>query len=1115
MLWIARTVAYAGLALAACQFGNVSVASAADAAKLKAKPQVPAATVVKPKAAPKATAPAQPAAKAKPTPKAPPVKAVAKPKPPVPATPKAQAKAAPKTQPAQKPKTPPAKAVTKPKPPALAAPKAQAKTAAQTPAKTVLKALPPQKPKAPPVKAVAKPKPKATVQAKPKTQPVAKPTTPVRSPAKPTAASPPKTPPAKKPPPPKPTPKPAPKTAVKPKTPPKPVAKPRPAASLLKSFVKLSEWPTFGYGMGPKLKGSDFDFRFAATPVSGAKSYRGRAAFNVVDQNNHYFVELSDKGVAIGRTEAGIEERIGTISQTSVPAGRTCEVTIKRREDKIYVVRDRQVAALAYDRTFTAGSVALGTVGKSCGFSKMKLQNVGDLYFADDFMRADTAAGDWEPLSGKWEIYALDNPTRSINAFSYIGRADKQPALATVGHWFWSDYEFSVSFKSMGGGRIGAYFCYADPSNHFRLLWGARNAAKAQQQLQIVRVLAGKATVLATVPGSFRPDQWYRMRIVALAPWLSVSVDGRQVCHVKDPWLSGGKVGLYADTKNPTYFDDVTVRRARGFFDDFSQQSPETWLSLGGQWQVRALDAKNQVMSAKANGPSRLVVGQPHWERYRFGVDVSPVAKGSVGLVFAYRDEASYGLFRLLPGAAPVAEIVHMLNGKAKVLSKVALPKSALTKPQRAVVDIEDGVARAYWGATAAGTAWQAPFAQGRAGLYASQAEATFDNVQVTFRTKELNPVFTAHRMFSEETTMANWAAAQSDWHEVKESVAGTAQATRWHRGNFPGDVMVRVNLTQSDFQKGKVGVYLGATDEKTASGYQLTAGAGKLVLTRAGQTKAQTPVPASTSLKAIQFRRLGEHLMAYLDHRPVLVWKDAHPLPGDKLGWHGNNTSIENEDVEVFSDRVLTDAFARAPVTWRTATGIWEVTNRWQCDPRWSFFSGRRDDGPAVLWHKRELNGDLTMEFCAAIKMDYTKTVGYGFASDLNATICADGAHTDTGYSFVFGGWANTKTAIVRQSQVVAEAAKPLIEGNVHRRWWYFKIEKRGPRLRYWVDNKLVHEYTDPKPLTGNRIAIWTYRHGLMLSRFRVSCAGSMPTEPFSVATSADSRCFYDGGKK
>ena len=250
---------------------------------------------------------------------------------------------------------------------------------------------------------------------------------------------------------------------------------------------------------------------------------------------------------------------------------------------------------------------------------------------------------------------------------------------------------------------------------------------------------------------------------------------------------------------------------------------------------------------------------------------------------------------------------------------------------------------------------------------------------------------------------------------------------------------------------------------------------------------------------------------MICLDQNPVLVWRDPKPLEGDHLGWHAENPAIEPEMVEVFSERILTDSFTTAAVNWRVGTGQWQVTNRWQCDPRWSFFSGWREDGPTVLWHKREFNGDVSMELCAAIKMDYTKTVGYGFASDLNATICADGTDTNTGYSFVFGGWNNTKTAIVRQNQIVAQAAKPIISGYIHRRWWYFRIQKRGSKLRYWVDNELVLEYDDPKPLQGNRIAIWTYRHGMVLSRFRVACSGSMPPEPFHVRRGAESRCFYD----
>ena len=884
--------------------------------------------------------------------------------------------------------------------------------------------------------------------------------------------------------------------------------------------MSLAEWANLGYQLGPKLKGKDFDFQFHVAPKASAKNVRARAAFNILDQSNHYFVEFSHNRVWIGRAEGGIEQLIGTAAQTGLQPGRAYQLAIKRREDRIAAVLDRQLVALAYDDTFSAGRVALGVPKGSMAVSKVKVQSVGSLYFADDFMRTSTTASDWEPVSGHWEIHALENPTRSINAFSYIGRANKSPALATTGQWFWGDYEFLVSFKSVGGGCMGVHFCYADASDHFRLIWGANDGDVAARQLQVVRVVDGRPQVLAKAAGGFRPHQWYRLRIVAVAPHLEVAIDGREVFRLKDSRLTGGKIGLYSDAKGPTYFDDVLVRRARGFFDDFSQHAAETWLPLGGQWQaadsgIPGLSAKGDpVLTVNATPDSRIVAGQGTWERYRFSADASAVAKGSLGLIFAYKDEASYGLFRVSTSPSPAAEILHVLNGKAKVLSTRGLAQAALTKPHRLSVDVEDGVARAFVDAVEAGAAWHSAFAYGKIGLFASETAAAFDNVDVRFRTRELKPVFTAHRMFSEETTMANWAAAQGDWHEVKETAVDKEREVRWHRGSFPGDLMVRVNMPAASQAKGTLSLCLSAAEEKMASGYELAAAADgewRLELRRKGVVQAKKTLARSTAFKHLQFRRLGAHVMVYLDRQPVLVWQDTQPLDGDRLGWHAQDMLVENEQVEVFSDSVLTDSFTTAPVTWRVGAGTWEVTNRWQCDPRWSFFSGWRDDGPAAIWHKREFNGDLTLEFCAAIKMDYTKSVGYAFASDLNATICADGAHTDSGYTFVFGGWGNTKTAIVRKSQTVAEVPKPIISGNIHRRWWYFKIEKRGSKLNYWVDNKLILEFDDPKPLTGNRVAIWTYRHGMVLSRFRVSCAGPMTTERFSFAAPADSRCFYD----
>jgi len=898
------------------------------------------------------------------------------------------------------------------------------------------------------------------------------------------------------------------KTAPKPSPPPK--AK---TPKTLRTFVTLADWTRFGYTLGPKAKTHDFDFRFDLTPKPPSKSLRARAAFNVVDKAHYYFVEFSSKEIYIGRAEAGIEQRIGTCWPKGIGSAKPHHVIIKRRENNVAVLMDGRLIAVAYDDTFSSGRVALGAVKGSAAFSKAKVQSAGELYFADDFMRTGAEGGEWDAVSGHWEIYALDNPTRSINAFAYVGRARGKPALATAGHWFWSDYEFSVSFKSSGRGKAGVYFYYVDPRNYVRLTWGSNDAPKAQRRIELTRVVNGKATVLASRPGGFRPGQWYRIRIVALSPYVTASIDESPVFRIKDDWLCSGRIGLYAATKNDTYFDDVLVQRARGFFDDFTQAAPATWTPLGGRWAIRPSPAQkgNSVMAVQARSAAKLISGCESGDRYSFSAEAAGVGKGRVGLVFAYRDESSYGLLRVRAKGAAVGEIVHVLNGQEHVLGTRALPKA--TGVLRLRVEVEDGLARGYVGTVNIGDAWREAFLDGKVGLYAEQTEATFDNAQVVFRSRELQPVFSSHRVFSEETTMANWAAAQSDWYVVKAA----AQEVTWHRGSFPDDIAVEIKLPNNVPAKGKLTVCLNAPEEKMQAGYELIATSGEtwaLELRRAGATCAKKMLPKDHAPKTLRFRRIGSHVLAYVDRRVVLGWRDPHPLAGEHLGWSAEEMGISNEDVAVYSERILTDEFAKAPVEWRVGAGIWEVTNRWQCDPRWEFFSGRRDDGPAVLWHKRAFQGDLTVEFAAAIKMDYTKSYGYKFASDLNATLCADGRNIDSGYSFVFGGWGNTKTAIVRQRKVVAEAAKPIIDGYIHRRWWYFKIEKRGNRLRYWVDNKLVLEYADPKPLAGNRIAIWTYRHGMMLARFRVSCTGPMVPEPYDINPPSDCRCFYDAKK-
>jgi hypothetical protein len=158
-------------------------------------------------------------------------------------------------------------------------------------------------------------------------------------------------------------------------------------------------------------------------------------------------------------------------------------------------------------------------------------------------------------------------------------------------------------------------------------------------------------------------------------------------------------------------------------------------------------------------------------------------------------------------------------------------------------------------------------------------------------------------------------------------------------------------------------------------------------------------------------------------------------------------------------------------------------------------------------------LTGDTTLEFYAGIKMDAERGRKYEYASDMNATLCADGNDLTSGYNFLFGGWHDQRSAIMKGDKIVVETAASVIprEDNIHRRWFYLKARKHGNRLEFYVDNNRILEYEDKQPLTGTRAAIWTYNNGLMVSRVRLSCVGAHKKEAPAPPHPEQCKCAYD----
>lgn len=205
-----------------------------------------------------------------------------------------------------------------------------------------------------------------------------------------------------------------------------------------------------------------------------------------------------------------------------------------------------------------------------------------------------------------------------------------------------------------------------------------------------------------------------------------------------------------------------------------------------------------------------------------------------------------------------------------------------------------------------------------------------------------------------------------------------------------------------------------------------------------------------------------------------------------------------ELKNIEVNTGNVYDYTFASAPTDWWVQSGVWEMTNRWSCSPGWSWFGGRSEETAAV-WNKRKFSGDMSVQFYFAFKMGLTGTPRWHYRpSDVALSFYGDGKNLGSGYSLILGADGNKQTVLLKGDKVVAKTKETagllpiLADGqpamnDLHRHWWYVRINKVGSRVECYLDNELILTYDDPAPLDAGQIALWTYNNGIMVSRVQI----------------------------
>lgn len=643
--------------------------------------------------------------------------------------------------------------------------------------------------------------------------------------------------------------------------------------------------------------------------------------------------------------------------------------------------------------------------------------------------------------------------------------------------------------------------------------------------IKLAREQAGTSKPVAVVRQHYAPPRGADA-LPLVVQWrnggLRVIYDGLTVLRQDGLGKLGGAVAV-TDPEHGLEFDEARCQPVEpvNFADDFMRSGEEKgqWEPVTGNWKVHSAPDPSKVANAFTylgqGKPAIAVAGRWFWSDYRAATAVRPTGQSEVGLVVDWQDARNYIIFRWLPedGQSPSGD---RARGKEKQLWRVWHGQPVL------LAAAPGGYRAGQWYHLAVGAGGGLVsvavdgrralekrtelFGQGKIGLYSSgDKEVMFDDVTV----EDINSrdsLMATHceaitPQFTKEQSMEDWASPKSEW---LASGSGN-DAVFWHRGTWFGDHALELKATNLEPNHAKVTATLCGDGESAASGYSLVATQAadrdqvQVVLLRQGKavTAPRAVKIAPDAGCVLRLERSGRTIRAGVGKETVASYSDYNPLSGRRAAYAVQGAQVQFSDAHISGSNLYDYTFDRAPIDWFASGGTWDMTSRWDCTPTWSWYGGW-SDRIAAIWNKHSFSGDYTVEVFAACKREGGV---YRHPRDFNITVAGDGRDLASGYSFIFAGWDNTATRIMRGTRQVAETKQVLLphdyQAQAHHSWFCMRIEKKGDTFYYYVNRKLALQYKDPHPLSGRRMALWTCGNGIIIARATVYYEQELDTEP------------------
>lgn len=137
-----------------------------------------------------------------------------------------------------------------------------------------------------------------------------------------------------------------------------------------------------------------------------------------------------------------------------------------------------------------------------------------------------------------------------------------------VGRWYgtflvagessWQDYRFSVTAKPEDDDGFGVVFRFQD-AEHFYRLFVLNDTLSGGPLTRLDKREGANYTELWSEKKGYQKSKEVFIEIEIFGDTIRASVDGKQLCEVKDTAYKQGKIGLFCYSQSHQLFDNVRV----------------------------------------------------------------------------------------------------------------------------------------------------------------------------------------------------------------------------------------------------------------------------------------------------------------------------------------------------------------------------------------------------------------------------------------------------------------------------------------------------------------------------------------------------------------------------